>query len=134
MNKEDKNNHLTSTIVLGIFLTIIIVNFILFLRFGRLAIASAANSSDYNPDEGNDVGNTIYYGFQILILSFGVVFFFGIYIVSIVLSVICLLVSISNRHHALKPVRIISFVYDGLFALCIIYSIIRIVLFIAGVY
>ena len=94
----------------------------------KAAADNAADSSD-----GSAAGAIVGASAVAFLGAFAVVFVFIIEIGVIIANVILLPFAIKNRKSTLKPVRIISYVQDGLIAVALIGAILKIILMIAGV-
>ncbi len=123
---------ITSTVILGIFLAISIFFTLLFIGLTWAQLNEAMEAAK-EQSQGEDVGGQIAVG-GVLALTFGIVIAVAIvvYIALIINDSIFLIFSIKNRKSTLKAVRIISYVYDGLFATIIVISIIKLILFLCG--
>ena len=118
--KYDKKR-ITSTVILGIFLLSALFAVIVFLPLSWTALKGSA-------EEGSkEEAAAVIFGSLIIVLAMLA------YIISGVLSAICLPFAIANRKSTLKAVRIISYVYDGLFGALIITSIVKLVLYMLGI-
>ena len=114
---------ITSTIILGIILTILIILTIIFLPTSLSALQEEASEQE------SAAGSIalIFVGVIGLVL----IFFFQIAIN--VVSGICLIFSIKNRQSTLKPIRIISYVMDALFFAVNITTLVKIIIFLTQV-
>ena len=122
---------IASTVVIGIFL---IIGMIFALSLVGItwavidqAVEDAKNSSD------NAAGQIAGASAVALVAAIGIVLVMGIYIAVAIDMSILLPFAIKNRKSTLKPIRIISYVYDGLIGATLLLSIIKIILFICKV-
>lgn len=110
---------ITSTVILSLFL---IVNALM---------ASLLFSLTINNIEAQSAGEAFALAFIAVIGGAFLFIAFGGIIIS---SAICLIFTIFNRHSTIKAIRIISYVYDGLFGAIIALSVIKIILMVTGIY
>ena len=106
---------IASTIVVGVLLTFFLILIGLFFPISWKTINDAKN--------GN-IGDVV----AALILGLGVALVGVLYILLTIGNAIILIFAIKNRHSTLKPIRIISYVYDGLIGAAIILCIVKILL------
>ena len=114
---------ITSTIILGIALTIALV-FTAFL----LSISWSALQAEAQEQE--EVAGSIA---LVFVGAIGIVLLVMVSAVVNVLSGVCLIFSIKNRQSTLKPIRIISYVMDGLFGFVIVATLVKIILLLIGI-
>ena len=132
---EDKKKYdkprIASTIVIGVFLIIGVVLALTFVGFTwgtvNQMVEEAKNSSD---DPAGQVAGA---GVVALVGVIGVVLIFLVYIGVTIAMSICLPFAIKNRKSTLKPIRIISYVMDGLIGSTLLLSIIKMLLFLLKV-
>ena len=120
-----------STVIISIILAIT-----LFVTFSVYPITWAAikAAGDSASESSEGAGGAVAGVTAIVILgAFAVVVVFIAEIGAIIASLILLPFSIMNRKSTLQPVRIISYVLDGLIGVALIGAILKIVLMIAGV-
>ena len=122
---------ITSTVVIGIFLTIALISAILFVGVSWADVKAAADSAADSQDSA--AGSAAAAGAVVLAGAIGIVMVILVYIGVVVDTAIILPFSIKNRKSTLKPVRIISYVFDGLIGATLLLSIIKLILFFAGV-
>ncbi len=118
MNRDKPR--ITSTVIISIFL---LINIILTCSLFMIGFKSI------KAEEGQEAGII----FVALFAGVGIVFVLLIYAAIVVSSGVCLAFSVANRKSTLKPVRIISYCYDGLLAAVIVTSIIKIILTAIGI-
>ena len=117
---------IASTIVLGIFLTIFLIVSLLLLPVTWSAINEAIEESQNNSD---NAAGAVAASFVIAIfLGLGVALAIVAYAVILLGAGLCLIFTIKNRKSTLLPIRIISFVYDGLAGAIIVLAIVKILL------
>lgn len=122
---------IASTIVLGILLSIFLLVSILFAPITWSMIREATNSTAEGSESAT--GEVVGVFAIALVLSLGVALAIVAYAAVIIGSGICLIFTLKNRKSTLKPVRIISYVYDGLVGLLITFAILKIVLLAIGI-
>ena len=111
---------ITSTIIIGIFMTITIVIIGLLYPVSWKAINEAGS--------GN-VGDV----FVVFFAALGIVLIIFVLAFTLIPSILCLIFSIKNRHSTVKAVRIISYVYDGLISAAIVAAVLKAVLLLCGI-
>ena len=122
---------IVSTVILGIF---IVAAILLCFPFYGVWWAGIKASADAASESQESAGGQVAAGiFTVLAGAFVIILVIGLEIASAIVSLICLPFAIKNRKSIYKPVRIISYVYDGLIAITIVASITKIILLIAGV-
>lgn len=119
---------IVSTVILGIFViaaTILALSLV-GVTWAQIdaAVENAKNSSDSAAGQVAGASAVAFAG------ALAIVFVFMIYIGVTISMLICLPFAIANRKSTLKPIRIISYVYDGVIGSVIILSIIKMLLFI----
>lgn len=122
---------IASTIVLGVFLITSLILSILLIPVTWGAVKAAADAAKDNADSAE--GAVVAGGVTAFALAIGMILVFLVYIGTLITSSICLPFAIKNRKSTLKPIRIISYVYDGLFGAVLVLSIVKLILSIAGV-
>ena len=126
MKEQKPKKRIVSTVILGLILIVGIYFTILLLPVTWAAIKEAS--------ENADTGNSVVAGTAVAFaLSLGIVLAFIVYIGVLVIGIPCLLFSIRNRKSSLKPIRIISYVYDGLYGAILLISIVKMILLLIGV-
>lgn len=116
---------IASTVVIGIFLLVGIIFAVIFAPITWKAIQEAIDSSSSSSDPAGQAAG----GFVLAIFGGLAVVLVGIVYGAILISSgICLIFAIKNRFSTLKPVRIISYVYDGLAGLLILACIAKILM------
>ena len=108
---------LFSTVLLGLFLLSCII---VAASFAPLTLESLKS------EEGG-AGEAIGAAFGGMMMIIVVFMAYGAVVIA---SAICLPFAISNRRSTLKAVRIISYAYDGLFAVLILFSIVKVLIFV----
>ena len=122
---------ITSTVIIGVILTICLVFTIILLPISWSALEAAieeSKSSQTSP--GGEAAAT---GALALAAAIGVVLVVIIEIAILIANGICLPFAIKNRRSTLKPIRIISYVYDGLIGAMMLTATVKIILLFAGV-
>ena len=123
MNYDKKR--ITSTIILGIFITLALIIIISFLGFNQAYIDEAMEQMK---ESNEDAGAQIAGGFALaLVLAIGLALVFIAYIACFIDLCICLPFCLANRKSTLKPIRIISYVYDGLCGAGLLITIIKLI-------
>jgi len=120
-----------STIIIGIFLAIGMFLALVFVGFTWKVVQEMVESAKNSSDEA--AGQIAGAGAAALVGALGVALVMIVYISVTIAMSICLPFSIKNRKSTLKPVRIISYVFDGLIGATLLLSIIKIILFICKV-
>ena len=122
---------IASTVILGIFLSLCLFILIVFLPVGWQMVKEAADGAAASGD--SPAASTRGGAATACVGSVAVVLimfcFFGV----IFVSSICLPFAIRNYRSTLKPIRIISYVYDGLFGVTLIASIVKVILLFCGI-
>lgn len=126
--KYDKPR-LASTIVIGVFITIALILTLIILPFSwedvKEAVDKAAESSD--SAAGAAVG-----GFAVALFGvLGIALVIVVAIANVINSSICLPFAIKNRKSTLKPIRIISYVLDGVTGAVLLTNLIKIIVLLA---
>ena len=111
---------ITSTVIIGVFMLISV-----------LVIASVypLSWSAINDAKNNNAGDVII----AIVAAMGIVLVIALLFITMIVDALLLLFSIFNRKSTLKPVRIISYVYDGILGAAILASIIKVILLFCGV-
>ena len=130
--KYDKKR-IVSTVILFIFLAVGLFFAITFLPIGWKMINEAVESAKNSNQDSSATAQVIGGGAIALVAAIGIVLVFMVFIGILIVSPICLIFSIKNRKSTLKPVRIISYVQDGLFSSLIVISIVKIILLLCGI-
>ena len=118
--REYDKPRLTSTIIIGIFLLLNIIMVIVMYPLTWQSIEEARTGG----------AGDIVVAFA---LAVGIVLVIITYFILIVAQGIMLPFAIKNRNSTLKPVRIISYVYDGLIGAALIASIVKVILLFCGI-
>ncbi len=122
---------IASTIVIGIFLLIGMIIAISLSPVTWQAVKEAADEAKNSSD--NAAGQVAGASAVAFAGALGIVLVMIIYGIVTIAMGICLPFAIKNRKSTLKPIRIISYVYDGLIGATLILCIVKLILFIAGV-
>ena len=121
---EYDKKRITSTVIIGIILSICLALTVTLLPISWSAIQQAQDSA---------AGQAASTGALALVAAVGVVLVILVEIAILIANGICLPFAIKNRRSTLKPIRIISYVYDGLIGAMMLTATIKIILLIAGV-
>ena len=115
---------IVSTVIIGIVLLALLVLSIVFIpvTWGSIKVETDGSAEE-----------AVAAPFIVLAAGLGIVAIIVYYVLSIILSGLCFMFSFKNRCSIYKPIRIISYVYDGLFISLSLLAIIKIILYIAGV-
>ncbi len=117
-----------STVILGIF---IVAAMILCFSFYGVWWAGIKESAETASESQESAGGQVAAGlFTALAGAFVIVLVIAIEIASVIVSSICLPFAIKNRKSTLKPVRIISYVYDGLLVITLLAAVVKLFLLI----
>ena len=116
-----------STIIIGVFLTIGMFLALMFVGFTWKVVDEMVESAKNSSDEA--AGQIAGAGVAALVGALGIVLVMIVYFGVTIAMSICLPFSIKNRKSTLKPIRIISYVFDGLIGATLLLSIIKIILF-----
>ena len=128
-----KNKGLASSIVISIFLTIILL-MVLFLATNSFheTVESFTESASEQTEDNPGVGIALV--FVALFAGVAIILLFLIPMVFILVSSSILLpISIRNRKSDAKWIRILSYVFDGLLASCILFDIFKFILIRIGI-
>ena len=125
MKPVTPKKRITSTVILGIILLSLFILIIIFFPISLKEIANSGSSESAEEEGARAIGLIFVY---ILIIPLLLIASFG----AVIIGGICLPFSIRNRLSTLKAVRIISYIYDGLFGLIIILGIIKSILIFLG--
>ena len=128
-----KNKGLASSIVISIFLTIMLL-MVLFLATNSFheTVESFTESASEQTEENPGAGIALV--FVALFAGMAIILLFLIPMVFIlVASSILLPISIRNRKSDTKWIRILSYVFDGLLASCILFDIFKFILIRIGI-
>ena len=128
--QQDKPR-ITSTVIIGVFLALFLVFTILLIPVSWSAVNAmieeskqAAESAAEQAAEAGVIALVAAIGIiLVIILEFGI----------LIGNAICLPFAIKNRRSTLKPVRVISYVYDGLIGAMMLTATVKIILLFAGV-
>ena len=122
---------ITSTIIIGVFLTIAMFFAILFAPVTWSAVKAAADAAkDSSEEVAGQVAGSAAVAF---VGAIGMVLVIIVYIGVLIDTAIILPFSIKNRKSTLKPVRIISYVLDGLIGATLLFTVVKLILCFAGV-
>ena len=117
---------IASTIVLGILLTIFLVFTFLLIGTSWAQLSAAIEESESNADSA---GGQVAVAFVLALFgALAMVLVIVVYVLLLIGNGICLIFTLKNRQSTLKPVRIISYVYDGLIGVMMIVAIVKIVM------
>ena len=124
-NTKKKVERLPSTIVIGILLGVALL---------LLSIAYLINVQEVIREQNANQDSTLGEGIGVaLIVVMLVIVVFVTSISSFLIAGISLPFSIKNRKATITPIRVLSFVYDGVGGVIILFAILRIVLLYLGV-
>ena len=122
---------ITSTIIIGVFLAIAMFFAFMFVGVSWAAVKEAADAA---AESQEDAAGQVVGGAAVAFAgAIGIVLVMIVYFGVVIDTAIILPFSIKNRKSTLKPIRIISYVFDGLIGATLLLSIIKIILFFAGV-
>ena len=128
--KYDKPR-ITSTIIIGVILTVLLVFTLLLTPVSWAALKGAIDESAENSESA---GGQIVGAFALAIVgAVGIALVIAIYFLIIIGNGICFIFTFKNRRSTLKPIRIISFVMDGLIGVMVTISIVKIILLFCGI-
>ena len=122
---------IVSTVFLGLFLAGCIFLLVMFFPISWKAINEAVEQS--KTDSGDVTGEIVAASAVAFAGALTIVFVFLLMGLVALISAICLPFSIRNRKSVLQPIRIISYIYIGLYSISLIMSITKIILLICGV-
>ena len=129
MKNYDKPR-IPSTVIIGIFMTIALFLTIIILPFSWADVKAAVDSTAENSDSA---AGAVAGGFAVaLVGALGIALVIIVSIGNIINTAICLPFAIKNRKSTLKPIRIISYVYDAIIGSCLLINIIKLITLIAG--
>ena len=124
-NTKKKVERLPSTIVIGILLGVALL---------LLSIAYLINVQEVIREQNANQDSTLGEGIGVaLIVVMLIIVVFVTSISSFLIAGISLPFSIRNRKATITPIRVLSFVYDGVSGVIILFAILRIVLLYLGV-
>ena len=124
-NTKKKVERLPSTIVIGILLGVALL---------LLSIAYLINVQEVIREQNANQDSTLGEGIGVaLIVVMLIIVVFVTSISSFLIAGISLPFSIKNRKATITPIRVLSFVYDGVSGVIILFAILRIVLLYLGV-
>ena len=129
MNRDKPR--IASTIILGLALTTLLFFSIILLPVTWASITESSSSASSSQESA--AGQIVAGATVAFALGIGIVLVIFIYAVIHVLSGLCFLFSFKNRQSTLKPIRIISYVYDGLIGVLLLTVILKLILIFAGV-
>ena len=120
---------IASTIVIGVFVSLVVILTIIILNFTWADVEAAVDSTAENSDSA---AGAVVGGFAVaLVMALGMALALIVAVANIIASSICLPFALKNRKSTLKAIRIISYVYDGVIALCLFLNILKIILIVA---
>ena len=124
-NTKEKVQRLPSTIVIGILLGVALL---------LLSLAYLINVQEVIIEQNANQDSTLGEGIGVaLIVVMLIIAIFMTSISSFLIAGISLPFSIRNRKATITPIRVLSFVYDGVSGVIILFAILRIVLLYLGV-
>ena len=130
----DDKKRIVSTVIIGIFAIISLICVIYLFPINlRQTIDSFNNSVKDNNSAQEAVGAIVVAGASSIVLVLIILLAYALAIIPIINSSICVIFSIKNRKAYLKPIRIINYVYAGLFAFMFVFCLIKLILFATGV-
>ena len=121
---------IVSTVIIGIF---VLLALFVALSCAPLTWAALKEAAEQQKEQGSGAEQVAVVGALALVLALGMALAIVAYFGVIITCGICLPFAIMNRRSTLKPVRIISYVYDGLIGALLLLSIIKLILIFAGV-
>ena len=128
---EYDKKRITSTVIVGIVLILALALTISLLPVTWAAINQVIEESKSSSSSG--AGQAAEAGAMALVAALGVVFVVILEFAILIANGICLPFAIKNRRSTLKPIRIISYVYDGLIGAMMITATVKIILLFAGI-
>jgi len=129
--KYDKPR-IASTIILGIFLVVILTITLSLLPVSWAQINQAVESAKENNSD-SAAGQVIGGAAAAFVLSIGLVLVIMIDAAIFLISGVGFIFSFRNRLSTLKPIRIISYIYDGLFAAVGVTALVKFILLMCGI-
>lgn len=128
MNQYDKPR-IASTIIIGIFTTLCLIATIIILPFDWSTVKEAVDNTAENSDSA---AGAVVGGFAVALFGvLGIALVFIVAVANAINSSICLPFAIKNKKSTLKPIRIISYVYDGIIGSLLLVNVIKIIILIA---
>ncbi len=130
MKNYDKPR-IPSTVVISVFVTIALFLTILILPISWADVQAAVDNTAENSE---NAAGAVVGGFAVaLVMAIGMALVIIVSIANIITTGILLPFALNNRKSTLKPVRIMSYVLDGLVGAVLITNIVKLILVIAGV-
>ena len=127
--KEYDKPRIASTIVISVFATIALVITLLTLPINWEMVKEAV---DNTADNADNAAGAVAGGFVIALFgALAVVLTIALNIANVISMSICLPFSLKNRKSTLKPIRIISYVLDGVTGLILLANIVRVIYLLA---
>ena len=128
-----KNKGLTSSIVISIFLTIMLL-MVFFLATNSFSETMEGFGESVQEQTEENPGAYMALTFGVIAVGLALIILFIIPMAFIlVTSSILLPISIKNRKSDAKWIRILSYVFDGLLASCIIFDVVKFILIRIGI-
>ena len=128
MNQYDKPR-IASTIIIGIFTTLCLIATIIILPFDWSTVKEAV---DNTAESSDSAAGAVVGGFAVALFGvLGIALVFIVAVANAINSSICLPFAIKNKKSTLKPIRIISYVYDGIIGSLLLVNVIKIIILIA---
>ena len=128
MNQYDKPR-IASTIIIGIFTTLCLIATIIIFPFDWSTVKEAVDNTAENSDSA---AGAVVGGFAVALFGvLGIALVFIVAVANAINSSICLPFAIKNKKSTLKPIRIISYVYDGIIGSLLLVNVIKIIILIA---
>lgn len=128
--KYDKPR-IASTIIIGIILTACIFFTVLFYGVFWSTVTTTAESG--SEAETSVAGQIVAAGAVAFAMGFLIILIILLYAAIVAVNGVLFLFSFKNRNSTLKPVRIISYVMDGLIVSTSLAAVVKLILFIVGV-
>ena len=131
INMKYDKPRIASTIIIGIFLTASMFFTILF--YGVFWSSINVSTESGSEAEASVVGQIVAAGAAAFAIGFLIILIILLYAIIVAANGVLFLFSFKNRNSTLKPVRIISYVMDGLIVATSLAAVIKLILFIVGV-
>ena len=120
---------IASTVVIGVFMTIALILTLIILPFSWADVEAAVDNTAENSDSA---AGAVVGGFAVALFGvLGIALVFIVAVANAINSSICLPFAIKNKKSTLKPIRIISYVYDGIIGSLLLVNVIKIIILIA---
>ena len=131
MTIDHDKKRIASTVILGVVLVISLIFTFIFIGTSWADLKAIVDSSSSSQETAS---GQVASAFAVALAgSIWIIFIVGIYFAILISGLICLPFSIRNVKSTLLGIRIVSFIYDGLFAFTITASIVKIILFFLGI-